>query len=350
MNNRLMLTRLVENALGFLDKAVDDLDKHPKFSLINFYTAVELFLKARLMMEHWSLVVASKNEPDIERFQRGDFQSVTLDTANERLTKVAKSGLSSHQLRVFKEMAIHRNQTVHFFHAPSTKLQSDKARAAIVKHQLAAWYSLHNLLTGQWGKQFGKWTKELSRVDKRLRNQKDYLAVIFDNKSGEISALSTSGLRVLPCPSCGFKAQGHERTKDTPYHSECLVCNLNCNCIAIDCEDCGKLLRFVGDGYATCRCGKKYDPDELANALADFAAAHIAAMEGDFTENANCSDCDGYHTVVCINETYFCTECFGLFDAIEFCGWCNEGNTGNMEHSAWNGCNHCDGKGGWERD
>lgn len=349
MNSAFMLKRLVENALGFLDKAADDLAENPKFSLISFYTSVELFLKARLMMEHWSLVVASKHEPDIDKFQRGDFQSVTLDTANERLTKIAKSGLTAAQLRVFKEVAIHRNQTVHFFHAASTK-KVDEARASIVKHQLTAWYVLHGLLKGQWEKEFSKWEKEISRVDKRLRKQKEYLEVIFENKGEDIAELKAAGALVLVCPSCGFKSKGHNKSKDIPYRSDCVVCGLEDICVAIDCDDCDRTMRFAGEGYAKCKCGKDYDPPELANHLTDLVAAHIAAMDGDYTENANCSECDGYHTVVSVNEQYFCTECFGLFQEIEFCGSCGEGNTGDMEHSAWNGCNHCDGRGGWDRE
>ena len=42
------LQLLVENAIDFLNQAADELANNPKYSVIHFYTAVELLLKARL--------------------------------------------------------------------------------------------------------------------------------------------------------------------------------------------------------------------------------------------------------------------------------------------------------------
>jgi hypothetical protein len=47
-----LFARLVNNALDFLQRAVDDLAESAKYSAVHFNTAVELFLKARLMHEH----------------------------------------------------------------------------------------------------------------------------------------------------------------------------------------------------------------------------------------------------------------------------------------------------------
>tara|TARA_B100000965_G_scaffold361709_1_gene343253 strand:+ start:503 stop:721 length:219 start_codon:yes stop_codon:yes gene_type:complete len=48
---------LVKNAIDFLDSSLDDLEKRPKNSIVDFYTSIELFLKARLMDEHWTLIL-----------------------------------------------------------------------------------------------------------------------------------------------------------------------------------------------------------------------------------------------------------------------------------------------------
>ena len=58
-----LFDRLVDNALDFLNRSIADFEKSPKYSVIHFYTAVELFVKARLMAEHWSLVVAKVLAP-----------------------------------------------------------------------------------------------------------------------------------------------------------------------------------------------------------------------------------------------------------------------------------------------
>ena len=64
------LASLVENAIDFLDRALRDLDSAPKYSVIHFYAAVELFLKARLLAEHWSLVIAKRQDADLKSFKR----------------------------------------------------------------------------------------------------------------------------------------------------------------------------------------------------------------------------------------------------------------------------------------
>lgn len=83
-----LIGRLVENALDFLHHAIENLERFPKLSIINFYTAVELFLKARLLHEHWSLVVAK--DPDWDKFISGDFVSVSFEDACGRLSRIVK--------------------------------------------------------------------------------------------------------------------------------------------------------------------------------------------------------------------------------------------------------------------
>ena len=115
-----MFSRLVENGFDFLFKAIDELKDQPKYSVIHFHAAVELFVKARLMHEHWSLVVTKRQEPAWEKFVAGDFQSVSLDEAASRLSKIVRSGLSAPELEAFREVARHRNKMVHFFHEAHT--------------------------------------------------------------------------------------------------------------------------------------------------------------------------------------------------------------------------------------
>jgi hypothetical protein len=86
-----LFARLIENALDFLNRAIEEFKTHPKYSIIHFYAAAELFLKARLLHEHWSLVVLK--DPDRQKFEAGDFLSVPFAVACERLHKVAQSAV-----------------------------------------------------------------------------------------------------------------------------------------------------------------------------------------------------------------------------------------------------------------
>ena len=107
------------------------------------------------------------------------------------------------------------------------------------------------------------------------------------------------------------------------------------------------------EGFGRCQsCGKNLAPEDVADAVIDNTAAHIAATEGDDSwEKGNCSNCDGYHTVVRTeNDEWICTSCLEVFESLETCEWCNELNTGDMEHSYFGGCNQCDGLAGWHKD
>lgn len=348
-----MFDRLVENGLDFLFKAKSELKDQPKYSVIHFHAAVELFLKARLMHEHWSLVVSKRQDPDWGKFVAGDFQSVSLDEAANRLDKVVRSALSGADLAAFREIAKHRNKMVHFFHEAHSEEESSELTRNIVKQQLKAWYFLHQLLTVQWKDVFSSWQEKIGEIDAALRELHEFLQVVFDNFQSKIDSLKAKGIRFEQCPSCGFNAQQHDDELKVIYESKCLVCGLTEKCLHIECPACAELVTFRNEGFATCQsCGKSLEPEDVADVLIDSGAAHMAAMEGDDSlGQGNCSDCDGYHTVVRTeNDEWICAGCFGVFDSLEHCGWCNELNTGDMEHSYVSGCNHCEGMAGWHKD
>ena len=129
-----ILERLVDNGFDFLNKAIEYLQDNPKFSVIHFHAAVELFLKARLMEEHWSLVISQRQYPDWKKFISGNFQSLSIDGAADRLEKVVRSGLSKPELKSFREITKHRNKVVHFFHeAHSPEENSEQVRYIVYR-------------------------------------------------------------------------------------------------------------------------------------------------------------------------------------------------------------------------
>lgn len=44
--------QIVRSAFDFLERAIEQVEKDRKHSIVNFATAIELFLKARLFKEH----------------------------------------------------------------------------------------------------------------------------------------------------------------------------------------------------------------------------------------------------------------------------------------------------------
>ena len=347
----ILMQRLVENALDFLASAIDEFQDSPKYSIIHFSAAVEQFLKARLMAEHWSLVVSNRQTADWSKFVGGDFQSVTLVEAASKLEKVVGSPVSRDAQSAFGSIAKHRNRAIHFFHAAHTDKESRSELRKIAKEQLVAWFHLHRLLQNQWSDIFGSWLKEIDAIEEKLHAYREFLKLVFDEVEAELTEHRQAGLSVEKCDACGFDAMVHDPQLKVLDIALCLVCGHTLRCVTIECPGCSELVRFEGDGWVTCgNCGKELEPEDVANALEDDGVAFEAGKEGD-EPRGYCGDCDGYHTVV-LQESNVWISCCCLVEheMLGTCGWCNEYNTANMEMSYHNGCSMCDGHAGWTKD
>jgi len=312
-NKESTFDRLVENALDFLSKAISELDDNPKYSVIHFYAALELFLKARLMAEHWTLVVAKQKEPDLDKFLSGDFQSVSLRDAATRLDKVVRSGLSKQVREAFENVGKHRNRMVHFFHETHTKEEKDIVKQEIVKQQLNAWYFLNRLLTVKWKEVFESCAKQIAEIDAVLRQLHDFLQVVFEDLTPEIEKRKGQDMQFGICPSCQFESQEYEDKTNSISEAKCLVCKITEKRLQIICPECDSLIVFVNEGFARCpSCDKSFEPDDVVNIL-EPSLDYAAGKQGlDSWDPGDCGSCGSYHTVVYMEENgeCFCTHCF----------------------------------------
>lgn len=110
------LRNLAESAFDFLEKSVDEIKDRPKYSVIHFATAVELLLKARLMHEHWTLVVERTSDVTLDDFLSGKCKTVTQADAIKRLNGACGENIPRDAVAQFTRIAAHRNQMIHFFH------------------------------------------------------------------------------------------------------------------------------------------------------------------------------------------------------------------------------------------
>lgn len=340
---------LTRNAFDFLERGIAEFDKAPKYSVIHFCAAVEMLLKARLMKEHWSLIVSKPDQANLAKFMAGDFISVTLEDARVRIRDVAGEDIGDDAFGSFRALANHRNKMVHFFH---NGLDSDEeAKAQIVAEHCRSWFHLHRLLN-RWDTYFHDFGGEIAHADRAMKGHRKYLAAKFKALKPELDAARKTGSTPKACSACGFKAAIPDDLDDQIALLRCLVCDHAETQVELECPHCGESVVIANEGYATCEhCGEGIEPEHLVDALTDHAAAHIGIKDGDDGwEPANCGNCEGYHTVVRRGDHYFCANCFDISDGIEQCQWCNEYNTGDMEHSYSVGCSHCDGKVGWEKD
>ncbi len=337
---------LTRNAFDFLERGIAEFDKSPKYSVIHFCAAVEMLLKARLMKEHWSLIVSKPDQANLAKFMAGDFISVTLEDARARIRDVAGEDIGDDAYASFRALANHRNKMVHFFH---NGLESDeKAKAQIVAEHCRSWFHLHRLLS-RWNDYFHDFGSEIAHADRAMKGHRKYLAAKFKALKPELDAARKAGNAPKACSACGFGAAIPDALDDQIASLRCLVCDHVETQVELECPHCGEPIVIATEGYATCEhCEERIEPEHLVDALTKDVVGTKDYFETGLP--ANCGNCEGYHTVVECGGHYFCANCFDIFDDIEQCQWCNEYNTGDMEHSYSVGCSQCDGKVGWEKD
>ncbi len=340
---RAALRSLSESAFDFLDRSVDDIKAHPKYSVIHFATAVELILKARLMREHWTLVVERTSDVTLVDFLSGEAKTVTQADAIKRLKNACGENISQDAVTQFKKIAAHRNRMIHFFHEAGKKKADDALTEEIVKELCLCWFHLERLLS-DWDDQFDEFKQEIFTVSWRMKQLRAYLQVTFDRLKPEIVAAKKAGTVFKTCSGCGFEAAVVTEVSEVFFEKRCKVCGLGESYVEMPCPSgCEKLLHIDGhnvSGFTCDECEHEVTPENLADAL-DTKFSDPS----DFEPPINCAQCSNLGSVVQHNETFVCTNCLYSEESAPQCGWCNERQIGgdDLEHSYYTGCEFCEG-------
>ncbi|MXY59296.1 MAG: hypothetical protein F4Y96_02125, partial [Chloroflexi bacterium] len=104
---------LTANAVDFLGAAAQEMasegGKNLKYATLHLVDGIELLLMARLAKESWYLLFPDIDKADEAMLDKGDFQSVGLDTTLSRLENLAKVQLSDADIKVIKGLRTIRN-------------------------------------------------------------------------------------------------------------------------------------------------------------------------------------------------------------------------------------------------
>ena len=124
---------LLENALDFVlsagERAVRDTPRDWKYSILDLANGVELLVKARLEMEHWTLLFANPDQANLTKLQRGDFTSVNFEVACLRLGNIIGIKIEEPARKHLVDLRKLRNQITHY----STELDSERAKSLVAK-------------------------------------------------------------------------------------------------------------------------------------------------------------------------------------------------------------------------
>lgn len=112
---------LLDMGLHFIYVALDALlfkrariDNPILFSLIYASTGIELVLKHRLFLEHWSLVFEVPERANWRDYIAGDFQSVTVDGCLKRLEVICRIPFTQDEKVKLANLRDMRNRLIHF--------------------------------------------------------------------------------------------------------------------------------------------------------------------------------------------------------------------------------------------
>ena len=346
-----MFDSLVNNAINFLEQAIAEIKRKPKYSVINFFSSVELFLKARLMLEHWSLIYEDPKNANLTKFLEGDFRSVGLDEAINRLNNIAQVRITTKQEETFSELREHRNKLVHFFHPKYAGKPDKKTLEDVVIEQCRAWYYLYPLLTKNWKSEFSKYLSDIEKLHQSMRQVREYLQVRYEALKPDIEKGKARGTIFSDCPACGFEANREKQIIGPLITSKCLVCEIEVpSLLKVSCPNCKGAIYVYEFGEGKCiKCGKEINLDFLMDQF-DEPPSHKEIVRGAEIIRAYCGEC-GYieqPTVISYDDKWICLTCATLHETVDRCDWCNELVTGILEDSFIAGCMLCNGNLGWQ--
>lgn len=335
---------LIDNGMDFLEKAYSQLENDPKYSIINFYTAVELLLKAPLVLTHWSLIIADR-EPNIQKYRSGDFKSIGFEETCSRLNGVLEKPLSADARNAFDVIRKHRNKMVHFYHAES----SADDFVGVREEQAEAWFELNKFLAKDHKEVFDPYMHNLKSMERMLRLNEYYANIIYKKLEPEINEGIKNGRVFLDCVVC--KKHAYEHLNLYPQipslsNYKCLVCSHQDSELGVNCPACNSKSEYLkpDSSFHCSACQHEIAQNKIYKFLDE--ACYGPDNYFDAITPANCDECQSFQSVCEFKGGYLCTNCLSFFDGLYACGYCNDYGTELMEDSCWTGCLHCEGNAG----
>lgn len=327
--------KLCESAFDFLLRSSREIETEPKHALVSFAAGMELLLKARLIQEHWSLIVL--NKPDLKKFRKGDFISVGTKEAMDRLDIVVNDPIPRDAAAAFEQIIKHRNSVVHFFH----ELGGDRFQQAAAKDMCLGWMYLRARINA-WAPRFDAFRSHVLKTDFAMKKVNGFLSTVFETLKQELEALREKSVVIAQCPSCSFESAPVQPVEGPISVQSCKVCSLSLNRIQIECQECEEPHTFNSwDQFQPfqCECGETILQEDVKDAL-DESSPHD-------DEVINCGECTSAGTVIQHQGLYICIECASYAKDVPRCDWCGEHqlNGGPLEGSYLSGCEFCDGRG-----
>lgn len=327
---------LMDNAFEFAKRAAQDIvNRDFKFAIINFCSSIEQIIKAKLVQNDWRcIVVQQENETSIDDFLNGDFKSIDICSALNKLNKIEKfKGYSKTIEKLFKE----RNKVIHFY---NPKLHDEDEENIVANLIYQAWFKTHKILTKNRDKLF--FQPDFSMIHKELIVVKSYLEEVYSRSLDEVKKKKKEGKKILFCCTCGLEAMTADANNNLIKIGHCLICEHDAPLIEVECT-CGM------SNYSF-EIGEYYCTNSECNEIISFQLTEIEDVLSPISyefergeEYADCNFCDSCDSVGMIGDYYLCSNCFEMSEAVAECDNCGKSSTNLSSESCIHGCPSCGG-------
>ncbi|MDK2743481.1 MAG: hypothetical protein NDI90_11245 [Nitrospira sp. BO4] len=334
---------LVSNAIDFLSRSVLDLQPRPKYSIMHFCSGLELFLKARLLQEHWSLILKKPEDASFKQFQNGDFSSVTMEDALRRLQNVTGESFPPEELACFKRIRDHRNKVVHFFHTAYATKASKKLLEEIAAEQCKAWFYLHRRIRHPWREHFHHYQAQIEKLNDKLHRYRVFLKAKFGALKPEIAKAMATGIEFERCMSCGFQSRRIKQIIEPSFEADCLVCAAHRSFLRLPCSNCNEHTEVDDLVSAVCSNEACDSPITLRDVMEKYAPSYDH-RDGDESPLMYCAGCaHPDESVIPLGDGLFCVMCRSWHKSCEQCNYCGMNLVGFDPHlSGLYGCFLCE--------
>ncbi len=343
-----LFNRITENALGFLRDAIELINSDLKKSLISFAIAVELFLKARLMHEHWTLILENPDNTTVSEFEKGDFISVNVQSAILRLQKVLGLSISTSAEKAFKNIRTHRNKMIHFYHPEYADAKNPKATEVVMKDQYVGWVHLHELLSEEWEKEFINHQESIKDIDRLMKGHRDFIDARYETLKDSISDEIAKGMKFGVCAVCQKLSSRMSDLSLPVYTGVCRVCGDWDVFVEAICSSCSYIGYYDwSSSDRDCSSCTKDVQIEIPDDAMEVLISHYGDdpfMNDGIDYNGHCPECEHSLTtaIPAGDGGAFCLNCATEYDEMGQCEHCGTYIAGFTEvASSYLGCFIC---------
>jgi len=117
-NDARIVFPLLDNASDFILYAAEhvrqDSPRSWKYAIIHLVAGIELLLKARLELDHWSLVFQEIDKANRSSYKSGDFRSADFESLLNRLSRISSVSITNEDQEQLRRIRKIRNMLEHF--------------------------------------------------------------------------------------------------------------------------------------------------------------------------------------------------------------------------------------------